>query len=106
MDDVARAAAEDRVELILAGERKSTVVPPFLKHGNPFRKYQHHGRWQTLPASVPTFLICGVATLLGRFGQHARSLTDASACWLSASSVIRPPMLDAAGRLRHPIETA
>src|SRR5882757_2843644 len=39
------------------------VLPPALKHGKPFRKYQHQGRWHTFPASVPALRICGVATL-------------------------------------------
>ena len=63
MDDVARPAAEDRVELVLAARPRSTDCRRPCKHGKPLRKYQHHGRWQTLPASVPTLRICGVATL-------------------------------------------
>src|SRR6266436_2827299 len=39
------------------------VLPPFFRHGNPLRKYQHQGRWQTFPASVQALRICGVPTI-------------------------------------------
>ena len=46
------------------------VLPPFLKHGNPLRKYQHHGRWQTLPGQRPDVADLRRRHASGRFGQH------------------------------------
>ena len=57
-------------------------MPPFFRHGKPLRKYQHHGRWQTLPASVPTLRICGVATVSAASASTAILAVGSARGWL------------------------
>ena len=66
MHDVARPAAEDRMELVLAGKRKALVAPGLVA-GNPLRKY----------APRPLADVAGQASR--RCGSGAATVSAASA---------------------------
>jgi len=76
---------------LLPGSAKH-CVPPRLRHGNwGWRKYQHHGRWQRLPPTVPMARIWVVATAAAAWARAGkRAVTSA---WRSRSaSVTAAPM--------------
>ena len=62
MHDEARAAAENGVKLVLAGDRKALIAARFEAR-ETVAEIPAPRALATLPASVPTLRICGVATL-------------------------------------------